>query len=142
MIYNLLLLVMLNIFTSCKSSKMEHNFIVTEYQRVGEMFQFSIDVLNYQGRKYMPIVSFEYSNDTLIAVLLYKSEGKICYSKSDLNSDRVFKQMLNLVENRKIELKENILIDNGKSYQILEFKKDSVFCMNKGNLILYYVKCQ
>lgn len=137
---NLILFLMLNVFTSCDSSKETHNFVVTEYQRVEEGYQYSKDIFKYQGFEYKPIVSSEYFNDTLTTVLVYKSEGKIIYSKVDLNNDPVFKKMLNLIDIRKIEQKERVLIDNGKSYEILESKKDSVFCKNKDNLILYRIR--
>lgn len=137
---NLILFVMLNVFTSCDSNKNMHNFVVTEYQRVGKGYQYSNDILKYQNSEYKPLVSSEYFNDTLTSVWIYKSEGKISYSKAELNNDPAFKKMLNLLENRKIEQKEDVLIDNGKSYQILESKKDSIFCKNKDNLILYHIK--
>lgn len=137
---NLILFLMLNVFTSCDSSKEIHNFVVTEYQKVEEGYQYSKDMLKHQGFEYKPIVSSEYFSDTLTTVLVYKSEGKIIYSKVDLNNDPAFKKMLNLIENRKIEQKERVLIDNGKSYEILESKKDSVFCKNKDNLILYHIR--
>jgi len=137
---NLILFVMLNVFTSCDRSKEVHNFVVTEYQKVGKGYQYSNDVLKYQGNEYKPLVSSEYFNDTLTTVWVYKSEGKISYSKAELNSDLALKKMMNLIENRKIEQKEEVLIDNGKSYQILESKKDSIFCKNKDNLILYHIQ--
>ncbi len=137
---NLILFLMLNVFTSCDSSKEIHNFVVTEYKRVEDGYQYSKDIFKYQGFEYKPIVSSEYFNDTLTTVSVYKSEGKIIYSKVDLNNDPAFKKMLNLIENRKIEQKERVLIDNGKSYEILESKKDSVFCKNKDNLILYHIR--
>lgn len=86
---NLILLVVMSILISSCSIESSYNFKIREYQRVDKGYQYSNDMLNYQGENYRPILTSEYFCDTLSSILIYKSEGKISYSKSDLDTDSI-----------------------------------------------------
>jgi hypothetical protein len=128
---------LLNIFSACDEDKAVDNFTVIKFQKVTNGYQFSKDILKYQGNTYKPLVSANYIMDTLSNIDIYKSEGKVSYSIEDLQNDVLFKLTLDLPELRRIIVRENSLVDNYKTYHITEIKNDSIFCFNQDTLFLY-----
>ena len=118
---------------------MPHKYTVTRYVNAGENYVHSIIILRYGNIVYHPEITATYNNDTLFSVLLYGTEGAIPYSKLELQRDLVFIKSLSLPAIRRIEVKENILVDNGEIYRIIESKNDSIFCINKDTLSLYQI---
>ncbi len=135
----LLIFAMLNVFVSCnnRSHEKPHNYKVTCFQRVGGGYHYSEAIFTYKSDTYRPIITAGYINDTLSSVLVFKSEGKVSYSRADIEADTLFFQTLNIPHNRIIDLRENQVIDNGKSHQITELIRDSIYSMQKGTLFLY-----
>lgn len=135
----LLIFAMLNVFVSCKNNNTEkpHNYKVTSYQRVEEGYHYSKDIFMYKLNTYRPIVTSEYINDTLVSVLVFRSEGKISYSRADIEADSLLFQMFNIPHSRIIDIVGSQVIDNGKSYQITELIKDSIYSLQKDTLFLY-----
>ena len=136
---NLLIFTMLSILVSCKNGSTEehHNYKVTRYQRVDQGYHYSKDIFSYKSNVYRPIITAEYISDTLVSVLVFKSEGKVNYSRADIDADPLLFQMPNTPRNRIIVISENQVIDNGKSYQITESVKDSIYSLQKDTLFLY-----
>jgi hypothetical protein len=130
----------LTIFTSCKSKEIEHNYMVTKYQKVGEGYSYLIDLMKYNDGVYRPLISSVYSKDRLIAATKYKPEGKIDHDRKELLEDPLFKETLNLRDVRIIVIRENEIVDNGRKYRISERKDDSIFCMQADTLFLYKVR--
>ena len=139
MMINLLTFAMLSFFITSENFSIEKptNCKVTRYQRIDKGYHYSQDIFTYKSTFYRPIITADYINDTLISVLVFKSEGKMNYSKADIEADSLLFQMLNIPLNRKINTIENQVIDNGKSYQITGSIKDSIYCLQKDTLILY-----
>jgi hypothetical protein len=138
---NLMVFAMLIIIISCKNSSSEKpvNYWITRYQKVEEGYYYSKDVFTYQSNVYRPIVSAEYINDSLVSVLVFKSEGKMNYSRADLDADTLLFQLLNTPRNRIIEISKTQLVDNGKPYQITELMHDSIYSLQKDTLFLYSI---
>ncbi len=136
---NVLIFVMLSIFISSENCSTEkpYNYKITRYQRVDEGCHYSKDFFTYKSNVYRPIITAKYISDTLISVFVYKSEGKMNYSRADIDADSLLFQMLNTPVYRPIEIIKNQVIDNGKLYQITGSIKDSMYCLQKDTLILY-----
>lgn len=135
-----LILYVVSILTACNENKEIYNFTVTTYQRVDEGYQYSKDLIAYDGNIYKPIVSSHYKNNTLTTAVLYKPEGKIRYSKDELRNDSLFTRILNLPEIRMIEIKGQYLLENENSRIIDKKIGDSLFCVHKNKLLLYNIQ--
>jgi hypothetical protein len=130
----------LAVLASCKGSKPERHYLtITKYQRVGEGYSYSNDLMRYNGGMYRPMISAVYSRDSLIAAALYKPEGKIDYNKKQLDEDAEFKRLLGVPEIRRITVMQNEVMDNKRRYVIQERKNDSIFCMQSDTLFLFKV---
>jgi hypothetical protein len=135
----LLIFALLNIFVSCKNNIIEkpHNYKVTRCLRVEEGYHYSKDIFIYKSNKYRPIVTAEYIDDTLVSLLVFKSEGKISYSSEDIVVDSLLFQTLNIPLRRIIDISETQIIDNGRSHRISELIKDSIYSLQEDTLFLY-----
>lgn len=134
-----LIFFMLNVLSACNGDRAVHDFTITKYHKVDEGYQYSKDLLKYKGNTYKPVVSSDYINDTLTAIAVYKSEGKISYSKEELRSDPLFMKTLNLPEVRKVEIKGESLIESNNTYPIDKKEGDSIICIVKDTLFLYNI---
>jgi hypothetical protein len=127
---------------SCKSNSSQppaHQYItVTIFKKVGEGYSYSGDLLKYNGTVYKPLISGVYFKDSLTETAVYKPEGKLGYSKKQLDEDTLFKSTLDLPDVRKIRLAEKEVTDGESRYGIAEQKNDSVFCVRTDTLLLYY----
>ena len=132
-----ILILMIPALWSCNNDQILHNYTVTKYQKVGDSYKYSEDLLNYKGDTYKPVVSSTYFNDSLSSAEVYKSEGRISYTSKELQADSLFKKSLELAEIRIVQIIGDSLIDNGKRYKIDQRKNDSIFCVDQQTMLLY-----
>ncbi|MFC4476478.1 hypothetical protein [Flavobacterium chungangensis] len=132
---SIFLLLFFIVFFGCKSDNDLKKYEITKYVEVDENFQYSKDMLRFDKKKYKPTITFRYDNDTLSSVVVYKSEGGISYNILELKKDSLLMEMYEISEVKKAKISKNIFYDDKKEYPITEQRKDSVFCLLKGNLL-------
>ncbi|OQP48071.1 hypothetical protein A4H97_30015 [Niastella yeongjuensis] len=135
-------LFLITAIASCKGNSSQppapEHITVTSYKKVGEGYSYSGDLLKYNGTVYLPLVTGMYFRDSLSGAAVYKPEGKLGYSKKELDEDTLFKSTLELPDVRRIRLTEKEVTDGEVRYGITERKNDSVFCVRADTLLLYY----
>jgi hypothetical protein len=74
---------------SCRPQQMRvRDFEVTRYREVASDYQYSPDIVEYDGKRFVPTLKEEYQAGVLTSMAVFKSEGRLVYSKSDLEEDR------------------------------------------------------
>lgn len=124
---------------SCKvaNSTRPNNYIVTRYEKIEHGYQYSNNVIVYYSNNYQPITSAIYINDSLTAFDLYKAEGAVGYSITDIKADTQFFKMLNIPLIRSIKINKKEIVDNEKVYKITEIRRDSIYSLQNDTLLLY-----
>lgn len=131
-----LFILVLNLFLSCKTDTKLAKYAITKCIEVDRNYQYSKDMVWFKGKKYRPIITSEYNNDTLKSVVIYKPEGKIFYNKLEVKEDPLLMEMYEIVEIKKSKLKGSAFCEDNKVHQITEQTKDSIFCLSRNDLLL------
>lgn len=135
--FSLLLFLMFTVLISCSSQRKLQNFNVTSYKKVNSDYQYGREKLKFKENVYTPILTVVYSNEKLVSLLLFKSEGGINYSAKDLDADTVFKKLLNIPDIRTVAIYKQIIEDNKVKYPISGINKDAVFSIRNDSLFIY-----
>jgi hypothetical protein len=139
---SLIIVCAFNFFISCQQKNGEHDFVVTKLIRVDEGYQRSSEKKIKLGDDYYsPLASFKYEKDTLIEMIVYKSEGVLNYGREELESDSLILKYFKVPSLRKIDLSDNRLIDNGTSLSVVKnVSGDTIFCTRADTLYRYVFK--
>ena len=132
-----LLLITTLLLILCSDKKNIHSYSITKFKEVGFDYSYSNTPFYYNNRKYEPIITSKFRNDSLVSVTIYKYEGGIEYTKANIDSDSLLKKYINQPDVSKLELNNMIIFDNEEKYKVLTLKKDSIFCIKQDILILY-----
>ena len=123
---------------SCSGEKTQ--ITVTEYIKVENNYQYS-EFIYFDSFKYKPIIRCVYINDSIESFSTFKSEGELHYEKTEFINDTLLIKTLNIEEVRKIKQDNSLIIDNNKVLNIIEQKKDSLFCISGEKLFVYQLNC-
>ncbi len=126
-------------FYGCTSNLSVHNYSETKYDKLMTGYVYSNEVLKFHENTFMPIIGFEYMNDTIKSITLYRSEGQIEMSKIEFESDVELKKMFDLPIKQFLKLENNFIEVNGKVFSILERQNNKIFCMSRDTLFIYNI---
>lgn len=121
----------LNLFLNCETNGDLAKYSITKCIEVDRNYQYSKEMVWFKEKKYKPIVTCEYTNDTLKSVIIYKSEGKILYNRLEIKGDPLLMEMYEIEEIKKSKLKNNIFYEDNKLHQITKRIDDSIFFFQK-----------
>ncbi len=139
--YFLLLALLYSIIAiACSHTDRVHSFTVIKYQKCGMGYHYSKNLFKYFDDIYRPLTGIEYNSDTIVSLVIFKSEGEVTYNKNELITDALLMLTFKLTEPRTLEVNGKKLMDNLNSYEINDFKGDSTFCKKEDTLILYVMK--
>lgn len=123
--------------SSCSMNKFLKTFSVISYKEVADGYQYSDIIITFKSKLYKPIICAEYSMDTLYSIKLYKSEGSILYSKSELENDQLLKKNLHINDVSSLIIYKNYILDRGKKIEITEQSDSTLYCILKNELFIY-----
>ena len=98
------------------------SFSVTTCVKNSEGFVYGDTIVNYDGSEYRPIKNETYENGAIEGIDIYKAEGILSYSFTDLKNDSLLASSIRAVFDRKIVIKGALLPDrnftelNGKKF--------------------------
>lgn len=90
------------LLANCNAKEELKDIVVTKYQEVPMGYQFSNDIIEFDGKKFKPVLREEYHDKKLVAIEVFKSEGSLRYSIEDLKTDTLFAKSLPIVYERSV----------------------------------------
>lgn len=96
---NLYYLVLLMSLICAKGSAMKRleNFRVISYRLVSSDYHYSDERMKWRGKYYMPFLYEEYRKGTLQNVGIYKSEGLLLFTSSEVEKDSLMRDYVYIV---------------------------------------------
>ena len=129
------------LFLSCQSNHVIKDFEITRYRVVESGYEYSDDLLEYQGKFFSPILKESYNNGVLTVVDVYKSEATLTYTKSDILADTLLMKYLGLKMKRQLSIDDNHLLDNGDTVKITEqINAHKYYCFRNKEIRVYLFK--
>ena len=116
------------------------NYDKTKITYNSEGFVYGDTIVNYDGGEYRPTKNETYKNGALEGIDIYKTEGILSYSFTDLKNDSLLASSISAVFDRKIVIKDNLLHDskftdlNGKKFN----NKNGDFYVQENDTLLIY----
>lgn len=116
------------------------SFSVTTCVKNPEGFVYEDTIVNYDGGEYRPIKNETYENGAIEGIDIYKTEGILSYSFTDLKNDSLLALSINAVFDRKIVIKGDLLHDskftdsNGKKFNN---KNGDIYVLISDTLLIY-----
>lgn len=96
----------------------------------------SCGTIEYKGEKYTIKKSVHYVKNKLQNVDVYRSDGIISYTKSEVESDKKLANYLGIPLVRIVVISKDKLLDNNTLFSY-EAKGDSIFVNQAKNLVIY-----
>ena len=116
------------------------SFSVTTCVKNSEGFVYGDTIINYDGSEYRPIKNETYENGAIEGIDIYKAEGILSYSFTDLKNDSLLASSIRAVFDRKILIKGDLLHDskftdlNGKKFNN---KNGDFYVLENDTLLIY-----
>ena len=116
------------------------SFSVTTCVKNPDGFVYEDTIVNYDGGEYRPFKNETYKNGAVEGIDIYKTEGILSYSFTDLKNDSLLASSISAVFDRKILIKGNFLPDskftdlNGKKFN----NKNGDFYVQENDTLLIY----
>ena len=110
---NLYYLVLLMSLICAKGSAMKRleNFRVISYRLVSSDYHYSDERMKWRGMYYMPFLYEEYRKGTLQNVGIYKSEGLLLFTSSEVEKDSLMMDYVYIIKRREIYVGKKGVID-------------------------------
>ena len=116
------------------------SFSVTTCVKNSEGLVYGDTIVNYDGGEYRPTKNETYKNGALEGIDIYKTEGILSYSFTDLKNDSLLASSIRAVFDRKIVIKGHLLHDskytdlNGKKFNN---KNGDFYVLVSDTLLIY-----
>ena len=116
------------------------SFSVTTCVKNPEGFVYEDTIVNYDGGEYRPTKNETYKNGAIEGIDIYKTEGILSYSFTDLKNDSLLASSIRAVFDRKIVIKGDLLHDskftdsNGKKFSN---KNGDFYVLVSDTLLIY-----
>ena len=98
------------------------NFQVISYKLVAPGYEYSPNTIKWRGMYFMPYLCEEYKNDSLLNVGIYKSEGLLMFTSSEMEQDRLLKEEFSIKTRREVFVGKEIIFDSGKKYEATNYR--------------------
>ena len=110
---NLYYLVLLMSLICAKGSAMKRleNFRVISYRLVSSDYHYSDERMKWRGKYYMPFLYEEYRKGTLQNAGVYKSEGLLLFTSSEVEKDSLLRDSFSIITKREIYVGKKVIID-------------------------------
>lgn len=112
------------------------NIIYCKEVSSGLQYNNSCGTIEYKGEKYTIKKSVYYVKKKLQNVDVYRSDGIISYTKSEVESDKKLANYLGVPLVRIVVISKDKLLDNNTLFSY-EAKGDSIFVNQAKNLVIY-----
>lgn len=112
------------------------NIIYCKEVSSGLQYNNSCETIEYRGEKYTIKKSVYYAKKKLQNVDVYRSDGIISYTKSEVESDKKLANYLGIPLVRIVVISKDKLLDNNTLFSY-EAKGDSIFVNQAKNLVIY-----
>ena len=112
------------------------NIIYCKEVSSGLQYNNSCETIEYRGEKYTIKKSVDYVRKKLQNVDVYRSDGIISYTKSEVESDKKLANYLGIPLVRIVVISKDKLLDNNTLFSY-EAKGDSIFVNQAKNLVIY-----
>lgn len=120
--YSYVIFLLILVCSKDVKAKRIKNFHVVSYKMVSSDYQYSDDIIKWKGNYFTPYLYEEYRNGELSEVGIYKSDGILFFSYSELEKDSLLKETLSLSVQRDICVEKKMIIDRGTKYKVIYFK--------------------
>ncbi len=126
------------ILYSCSIKQEYNSFHIIYCKEVSSGLQYnnSCGTIEYRGEKYTIKKSVYYVKKKLQNVDVYRSDGIISYTKSEVESDKKLANYLGIPLVRTVVISKDKLLDNNTLFSY-EAKGDSIFVNQAKNLVIY-----
>ena len=126
------------ILYSCSMEQEYNSFNIIYCKEVPSGLQYnnSCGTIEYKGEKYTIKKSVYYVKNKLQNVDVYRSDGIISYTKSEVESDKKLANYLGIPLVRIVVISKDKLLDNNTLFSY-EAKGDSIFVNQVKNLVIY-----
>jgi hypothetical protein len=126
------------ILYSCSMEQEYNSFNIIYCKEVSSGLQYdnSCGTIEYRGEKYTIKKSVYYVKKKLQNVDVYRSDGIISYTKSEVESDKKLANYLGIPLVRIVVISKDKLLDNNTLFSY-EAKGDSIFVNQAKNLVIY-----
>ena len=126
------------ILYSCSMEQEYNSFNIIYCKEVSSGLQYnnSCETIEYRGEKYTIKKSVDYVRKKLQNVDVYRSDGIISYTKSEVESDKKLANYLGIPLVRIVVISKDKLLDNNTLFSY-EAKGDSIFVNQAKNLVIY-----
>lgn len=106
-------LVLLMSLICAKGSAMKRleNFRVISYRLVSSDYHYSDERMKWRGKYYMPFLYEEYRKGTLQNVGIYKSEGLLLFTSSEVEKDSLMIEYFSIIKRREVYVGKKVVID-------------------------------
>lgn len=91
--------------------KRHENFRVISYRLVSSDYHYSDERMKWRGKYYMPFLYEEYRKGTLQNVGIYKSEGLLLFTSSEVEKDSLMRDYVYIIKRREIYVGKKVVID-------------------------------
>ena len=126
------------ILYSCSIKQEYNSFNIIYCKEVSSGLQYNnfCGTIEYRGKKYTIKKSVYYVKKKLQNVDVYRSDGIISYTKSEVESDKKLANYLGIPLVRIVVISKDKLLDNNTLFSY-EAKGDSIFVNQAKNLVIY-----
>ena len=106
-------LVLLMSLICAKGSAMKRleNFRVISYRLVSSDYHYSDERMKWRGKYYMPLLHQEYRKGKLQNVGIYKSEGLLLFTYSEVEKDSLMIDYFSIIKRREVYVGKKVVID-------------------------------
>ena len=87
------------------------NFRVISYRLVSSDYHYSDERMKWRGKYYMPFLYEEYRKGTLQNAGVYKSEGLLLFTSSEVEKDSLLRDSFSIITKREIYVGKKVIID-------------------------------